>query len=220
MAKLPTIAIDGLAASGKGTLARRLGKHLHYAVLDTGKLYRLIGLLSHKHNIAPDDEAALATLAQNLNTTLQLSDLSDPALKSDLASRLASQTSQYQSVRDALVDFQRSFAAAPPAEDGARPWQGVILDGRDIGTVILPAADIKFFITANPEIRAARRFEELKETDPALTYDQVLTDLINRDKRDSTRSAAPAIAAPDAITIDTSDMSITQVMDTALAQLS
>ena len=198
----PAIAIDGHSASGKGTLARRLGGRLGFAVLDTGKLYRLIGMMAHDQNIATDDEDALAHIATRLNDTLRLDQLADPALGSDMAGKLASRTSKFPKVRAALVQFQRDFAANPPA----------LADG----TVILPDAPVKFFVTASADVRAERRFAELKDSDPDLTYEQVYLDMAQRDERDQKRAASPLVAAEDAVTIDTSDMTIDDVENMAI----
>ncbi len=215
----PAIAIDGHSASGKGTLARRLGGRLGFAVLDTGKLYRLIGMMAHDQNIATDDEDALAHIATRLNDTLRLDQLADPALGSDMAGKLASRTSKFPKVRAALVQFQRDFAANPPALADGTAAKGVILDGRDIGTVILPDAPVKFFVTASADVRAERRFAELKDSDPDLTYEQVYLDMAQRDERDQKRAASPLVAAADAVTIDTSDMTADEVETLALRHI-
>jgi len=206
------IAIDGTAASGKGTLARRLAAALGFAYLDTGKLYRYLGhkLLVAGHDPANEVPATQAALALKPNAE----DLRDPVLEQDEAGVAASKVAAIPAVRAALLDYQRGFAAAPP--DGAR---GAILDGRDIGTVICPQADIKFFVTATPQVRAQRRFKELQSKGISVTYDAVLADMTERDARDAGRAAAPMKPADDAIILETDGMSIDQVLDFALTRI-
>ena len=213
----PVIAIDGTAASGKGTLCRRLGKTLGFAVLDTGKLYRLIGMRVLNKGIDPQDEDAVTQIAQSLQTGLSLDELSDPQLQSDEAGTMASITGQYAGVRQALLDFQRHFAAHPPEIAGIGAAKGAILDGRDIGTVIAPDADVKIFVTADLQIRAKRRYKELQSKGIPVTYDAVFEDMKARDVRDSSRSSAPMLPAEDAHQIDTSDMTIDQAFDKAIS---
>lgn len=214
---LPVIAIDGTAASGKGTLCRRLGEELHMAVLDTGKLYRLVGHKCLENNIDPEDEAAVTKLAESLKDHLNLDDLTNPALQSDEAGQMASKTGQYKGVRQALLDFQHYFAANPPEIKDFGPAKGAILDGRDIGTIIIPDAPCKLFVTASLEIRAQRRYKELHSIDNSVTHGSVFEDMKARDARDASRSSAPMIAAEDAILLDTSDMDIDEVYNKALA---
>lgn len=192
------IAIDGPAASGKGTLARRLADHLDYAYLDTGKLYRAVGFAVVSTGGDPEDEDAALDAARNLHT----SQLDDPLLKSDVAADAASKVAAMPPVREALLAFQQAVAQTPP--DGKA---GAILDGRDIGTVVCPDAPIKLFVTANVETRAKRRHKELLERGETSIYERVLADLRERDARDSARTVAPLKPADDATVIDTSDMS-------------
>lgn len=202
------IAVDGTAASGKGTLAKRLAKELGFAYLDTGKLYRYVGARLLARGIDPQDEAEAIAVAQGLNTTLKPEDLQDPALSSDENGQAASKVAALTGVRTALLDYQQNFAKTPPG--GA---SGAILDGRDIGTVICPDADLKLYIDANLEIRAQRRFKELQSKGISVTYDAVLADMLERDKRDSSRATAPMKPADDAIVLDTSTMSADDVFD-------
>ena len=202
------IAVDGTAASGKGTLAKRLAKELGFAYLDTGKLYRYVGARLLARGIDPQDEAEAIAVAQGLNTTLKPEDLQDPALGSDENGQAASKVAALTGVRTALLDYQQNFAKTPPG--GA---SGAILDGRDIGTVICPDADLKLYIDANLEIRAQRRFKELQSKGISVTYDAVLADMLERDKRDSSRATAPMKPADDAIVLDTSTMSADDVFD-------
>ncbi|MEC8663883.1 MAG: (d)CMP kinase [Pseudomonadota bacterium] len=202
------IAVDGTAASGKGTLAKRLAKELGFAYLDTGKLYRYVGARLLARGIDPQDEAEAIAVAQGLNATLKPEDLQDPALGSDENGQAASNVAALTGVRTALLDYQKNFAKTPPG--GA---SGAILDGRDIGTVICPDADLKLYIDANLEIRAQRRFKELQSKGISVTYDAVLADMLERDKRDSSRATAPMKPADDAIVLDTSTMSADDVFD-------
>lgn len=195
------IAIDGPAAAGKGTLARALASHLGFAYLDTGSLYRAVGLKAAAAGTLADAGAAAQTLSAQ--------DLAHGDLRTLNAGSYASQVAVQPDVRDALFAFQRSFGADQP---------GVILDGRDIGTVIFPDAPLKLFITASAEVRARRRFVELQAgTDThAQTYETVLAQVRARDARDSGRAEAPLIAAADAHVIDTSHCTADQVLAAAL----
>ena len=191
------IAVDGPAASGKGTLARRLATHFGFAYLDTGKIYRAVGCRVLDADGDPEDpEAALAAAE-----ALQPSDLDNPNLTSDRAAVAASKVAAIKPVRTMLLGFQQSFAADPP-----NSASGVVLDGRDIGTVVCPEAAAKLFVTAAIEERAERRHKELLDKGEPSIYSRVLQALKDRDARDIKRSAAPLVAAPDAITVDTTAM--------------
>ncbi len=197
-----SIAIDGPAAAGKGTLARRLAAAHDLAYLDSGALYRGTALTLLRENLeAPDDAAAVAA-AQKLRPEL----LTDPELRAEATGKLASKVAAIPAVRAALLNWQRDFAKHPPA--GKR---GAVLDGRDIGTVVLPDAMVKFFITASDEARAMRRFKELQEKGEAAIYARVLEDMRERDARDTARSTAPMRPAEDALIIDTSALDADQV---------
>jgi cytidylate kinase len=191
------IAVDGPAASGKGTLARRIARHMGFAHLDTGRLYRAVGLAVIRADRDPADPEAAEAAARALDPAV----LDDPALAGDDAAQAASKVAAIPQVRAALLAFQRAFAERPP--DGSA---GAVLDGRDIGTVVCPGADIKFFVTASPEVRAERRHKELLNRGEDSIYARVLQDLRERDARDSTRSIAPLEPAEDAIVLDTTDM--------------
>jgi CMP/dCMP kinase len=203
------IAIDGPAASGKGSLARALAKHLGYAHLDTGALYRAVGYTLLQEGADPDNEALAVSHAKSL--IIGPGDLDNPALRTDEAGQAASKVAKFPGVRDALFDFQRAFAANPPGGSGA------VLDGRDIGTVICPDAQVKLFITASVEERANRRLKELHGRGMAATYEDVLADMKERDARDSGREAAPLKPAPDAHIIDTTALTPGEAMARALS---
>lgn len=206
------IAIDGPAAAGKGTLARRLATHLNFAYLDTGALYRAVGLkLLRQKKSASDQAAALAAVG-----TLTPADLQDPGLRDDAVAAMASGVAVLPEVRAALLGFQRNFALSPPV-DGAR---GAILDGRDVGTVVCPDADLKLFVTADVSARAKRRFQELKAAEGDVQLETVLDEMVARDLRDSERSTAPLIRAQDAHLLDTTNSDIDSVFQTALKLVS
>lgn len=192
------IAIDGPAGAGKGTLGWRLAAELGFAHLDTGLLYRAVGAKLLADGIADPSETDAIAVAR----ALTLTDLADPqALRGETVGAAASKVAAIQGVREALFEFQREFATNPP--DGAA---GAILDGRDIGTVICPDADLKLYLDASPAARARRRFEELQEAGETAIYARILRDVEERDNRDSARATAPLKPADDAIVIDTTDM--------------
>lgn len=190
-----TVAIDGPAAAGKGTISKAVAAHFGFAHLDTGLLYRAVGAKTLQ---GADPVAA----AKNLTPADMLGDLRTPEI-----AQAASRVAVIAEVRAALVDFQRAFGA----RDG-----GAVLDGRDIGTVICPNAQVKLFVTASAEVRAERRFLELSAKGLSDSRDQVLADVIARDKRDSERATAPLKPAPDAVVIDTSQMSVAQAVTKAI----
>jgi CMP/dCMP kinase len=191
------VAIDGPAASGKGTLARLLSERFALAHLDTGALYRATALLVLDAAGDPADPAVAEAAALRIDPGL----LTEPRLRADAVASAASVVAAIPEVRRALLGVQRNFAAHPPA-----PARGAVLDGRDIGTVVCPQADVKLFITASTEARAARRVKELREQGAPAIYENVLQDLNERDARDSCRRAAPLMAAYDAHIIDTTTL--------------
>jgi Cytidylate kinase len=197
------IAVDGPAASGKGTIARALASHFGLPHLDTGLLYRAVGLATLRAGGDPADEGD-AFAACDFSDAM----LGDPELKSEAAGASASRVSAHPSVRAALIDRQRAFANQPG---------GAVLDGRDIGTVIAPNADVKLFVTAHPEIRAQRRHEELERLGLHSRLEAVLHDIQARDERDSGRATAPLRQAKDAILLDTSDLAIEAAIQRAIA---
>ena len=192
-----TVAIDGPAAAGKGTVGRAVAAHFGFAHLDTGLLYRAVG--AKVLNGITAEEAAV---------TLEAQDLDSDQLRTSAVAEAASRAAAIPAVRSALVDFQRSFAMRAG---------GAVLDGRDLGTVICPDAQVKLFITATPEVRAARRFAELSLVDPTVTLEGVLADVQARDARDSSRVEAPLKPADDAELMDTSTMDIEAAVARAIA---
>lgn len=200
------IAVDGPAASGKGTLARRLADYFGLAYLDTGSLYRAVGMRLLYANKDPSDVAAAIAAARSI----QDHDLSNPKLRSERMGQAASIVSAIPEVREALLDYQRQFAARK---------SGAVLDGRDIGTVICPDADFKFFISASIEARTTRRHKQLNEYGVKVDYASVKADLEARDTRDAARSVAPLKPANDAVQIDTSSLSANQVFEQILRHI-
>jgi CMP/dCMP kinase len=188
------VAIDGPAASGKGTLARRLAERFGLAHLETGALYRATALLVLQDGGDPADPAAATAAARRVDAGW----LSDLRLRGEAVAAASSVVATIPGVRAALLDFQRNFAAYPPA-----PARGAVLDGRDIGSVVCPAADVKLFVTAAAEVRARRRLGELQAGGSAAIYEEVLRELKERDTRDAARRTAPLTAPPDAIVVDT-----------------
>ncbi len=193
------VAVDGPAAAGKGTIARRLAEELGYAHLDTGALYRAVALRVLDAGADPNDAAAAAAAAAGITQT----DLADPRIREDATANVASQVSAHPQVRAALLDLQRDFAAHPPG--GAK---GAVIEGRDIGTVVWPQAERKIFLDASVEIRAERRFQELQDRGAMVTRKEVLEDLRRRDEADRNRAVSPLVPAPDAYLLDTSNLDI------------
>lgn len=188
------IAVDGPAASGKGTIAKALARHYHLPHLDTGLLYRAVAVSVLRMELDPEKEADCIA-ACGFDDLI----LADPALREDEAGKTASIVSAHPLVRAALMQRQKRFA---------HQKGGAVLDGRDIGTVIAPDADAKLFVQATPTIRAQRRHAELRARGSEVSYDQVLADIRQRDKRDSSRNTAPLMPAPDAAFLDTTFLSI------------
>ena len=202
------IAVDGPAAAGKGTIARRLADHFALAYLDTGLLYRAVGIKARDRGIDPADAAAVAR-------ELSADDLDDPRLRGDEAAEAASLVAAQGEVRAALKDFQHDFARHPP-DTQRGPAAGAVLDGRDIGTQVCPDADVKLFITAQVEVRAERRLKELRDRGLEAIYGRVLRDMTERDRRDRERDVAPLKPAEDAFVLDTSDLDAEAVFARAL----
>ena len=198
------VAIDGPAASGKGTLARGLAERFSLAHLDTGSLYRATAFLVLQAGGEPADPAAAEGAARRVTPAL----LAEPRLREERVGAGASVVAAIPEVRRALLAFQREFAAHPPP-----PQRGAVLDGRDIGSVVCPDASVKLFLTASLEARARRRLEELRQRGEPAIYEAVLLDLKERDARDSLRQAAPLRAAPGAVTIDTTALDAVEVLE-------
>ena len=200
------VAIDGPAAAGKGTVSKAVAEHFGFAHLDTGLLYRVVGRVALE-NVGPSlDEAGVISLL----TKVTEADLKRDDLRTAAVAQAASKVAVIPEVRSALINFQRKFAARA---------DGAVLDGRDIGTVICPDADVKLFVTAVAEVRAQRRYEELLGRGEKTAYETVLENVKVRDARDSERAVAPLVAAEDAITIDKSEMSIKTAISVAIAAI-
>ncbi|MFZ5668370.1 MAG: (d)CMP kinase [Pseudomonadota bacterium] len=196
------IAVDGPAASGKGTIAVRLGALYGYPVLDSGLLYRAVGVRVLAEGGDLGDEAAATAAAR----TLDPAELERPQVRTRAAGEAASRVAVYSPVRDVLRDFQRAFAAREP---------GAVIDGRDIGTVIAPHAPAKLFVTATPEARALRRWKQLTGQGETVAYEEVLEDIRTRDARDAARKDSPMVMAEDAVLLDTTEMTIDAAFDAA-----
>jgi cytidylate kinase len=208
----PVIAVDGPAASGKGTIAAGVAAALGFHYLDSGALYRLVALQALEHGIDAGDAPALAAAAAALpvafrggRTTLEGRDVTD-LIRGEAASRMASAVAIHPGVRAALLTRQRAFRQPP----------GLVADGRDMGTVVFPDAALKVFLTASAEERARRRHKQLIEKGISITIDSLLRDIRERDARDATRAVAPLAAAPDAVLLDTTDLSIAAATDAVL----
>ena len=215
MEKIINIAIDGPSGAGKSTLAKAVSKRLGITYIDTGALYRAIGLFMLRRGIDPADAAAVIPALGDVKLTMSPgSELRvmlsgedvTPFIRTDEVSRAASKVSAIPEVRTFLLSLQRDIAKK----------QSVVMDGRDIGTVILPDADVKIFMTASPEKRAERRWKELKERGEDVSYEEILASQRQRDERDSTRKTAPAIPATDAVLFDNSDLGPDEMVDEAV----
>jgi cytidylate kinase len=207
------IAVDGPAASGKGTLAKALAAALGFAYLDTGALYRTVALLTLDHGgdpSKPTDVAQVLDAVKDITPAM----LQDPRLRTADVADAAAKVAVIPEVREAVRHYQLDFARNPPGGE-----KGAVLDGRDIGTVVCPDAEVKFFVTAAAEERARRRFEELKLKDAAITYDTVLAEINDRDHRDATRTLSPLKAAADSLLLDTTKLSPAASLEKALEML-
>jgi cytidylate kinase len=219
MSNTPVITIDGPGGSGKGTVAMRLAERLGWHFLDSGALYRLVAVAALDRGIGPDEEDRLERLARGLNVSFGATEdgvviLLDGnyisgRLRSEEVSAMASKVAVLPAVRSALVERQRAFRKAP----------GLIADGRDMGTVIFPDAQLKIFLTASAEARAERRYKQLKEKGENVTLPRLFREIKKRDERDSSRAVAPLKPAADAHTIDSTEMSINQVLEKILILL-
>lgn len=196
------IAVDGPAASGKGTIAVKLGALYGYPVLDSGLLYRAVGVKVLERGQDLGDAAAALDAARSLDSA----ELEQPKVRTRAAGEAASRVAVYSPVRQALREFQQAFAAREP---------GAVIDGRDIGTVIAPDAPAKLYVTATPEVRAQRRWKQLTGQGEAVTFEEILADIRVRDERDSARADSPMTMAADAVLLDTTEMTIDAAFDAA-----
>jgi len=219
MTSLPVIAIDGNAASGKGALARNLAKKLAFAHMDTGVLYRLVALRMIENGCAGDDENSAVEFARMMRWTFDHRNVTPAALKTDEVSQMTSRTSAFAAVRAEVLELQRGFIKNPPDLPGGEAAKGSVLDGRDIGTVVCPDAPLKFFVTVEAETRAFRRFRELQLSGFIGTYEAVLAEMRERDARDASRATAPMKPAPDAVILDTTTLSASEVLEKALSHV-
>lgn len=210
------IALDGPSGSGKSTLAKNLARELGFVYIDTGALYRTIGLFVAEHGFEPGDAAGAVSVLEHTRISMRLIDGGGKVflgareiggeIRTPEISRYASEVSKVPEVREFLLETQRGIARE----------NDVVMDGRDIGTVILPEAQVKIFVTASPEARAERRYKELVEKGEKTTYEEVLADMIWRDKNDSSRDIAPCVPAKDAVVLDNSRLGIKETVDAAL----
>ena len=198
------IAVDGPAASGKGTLSRKIAKHFGLAYLDTGSLYRGVALMALEAGLDVDDVAGLTALTRSLSEDVWL----DPRIREPGVGDAASKIASIPEIRASLLSFQRDFAHRPP---------GAVLDGRDIGTVVCPEADVKLFVTASQEERAQRRFKELFKAGKEVTLEEISEDIQRRDERDASRQEAPLKQSDDAHLLDTTNLDIEAAMSAAVA---
>jgi cytidylate kinase len=213
MSEAPVIAIDGPTASGKGTIAQAVARELGFGCLDSGALYRVVTLLALRRSIEPDDAVRLAEVARTARphfvggrVELEGEDLTE-AIRTEQVGRATSRVSAHAAVRSELLQRQRSF----------RRWPGLVADGRDMGTVVFPDARLKVFLTASAEVRADRRLKQLIEKGYSASLADLLLDLRERDERDRTRAFAPLKAADDAHLLDTSTLTVDEVVGQVLA---
>jgi len=217
---VPVLTIDGPGGAGKGTICQKVAKQLNWHLLDSGALYRLTALATQKHGVALDNEESIALLAKHLDVQfmpqedglvkviLEGEDVTGD-IRTEEVGNMASQVASMGSVRQALLERQRDFAQAP----------GVVADGRDMGTVVFPDAPVKIYLTASAEERAKRRFLQLAEKGIDADVEKILSDIIERDERDMNREVAPLKPAQDALVVESTNMTIEQVLDVVITEL-
>lgn len=210
------LAIDGPTASGKGTLAQRIAQRLDFAYMDTGALYRGVAKIALDNNLNPQDEKQAAQAASTLLDEFSLDLQNDPSIRSEDISRAASQVAAHPKVREILLAVQKNFAKKPPLKSDKGTWRGIVMDGRDIGTVICPDANIKLFIDANVNERAKRRAKQLKDKGLPSDLNAITEDMKIRDGRDKTRNIAPTLPAEDAFIIDTTTLNANEVLERSM----
>lgn len=208
------ITIDGPASAGKGTLAGKIAQEYKLTYFDTGMVYRAVGIETLLANVPAEDEVVAERFAKELTFSKMMDLAQNPSFRGPEGGKRASIVSAFPSVRGALLKMQQDFYKNPTFADGSKA-QGVVYDGRDTGTVVCPQADIKFFVTASAEERAKRRYKEYQTKGITSSYEEVLRDIIARDKRDSERSTSPLKPAADAIILDTTHLSIEEVFEKA-----
>lgn len=218
----PVITIDGPTASGKGTVSQCVAEKLQWHLLDSGALYRVLSLAALQYGVPFNDEVALVRLANALDVSFESDKIGSPArvlldgidvslqIRAEQHGNITSQISGIPAVRLALMDLQKGFRVAP----------GLVADGRDMGTVVFPDAQLKFFLTAAPAVRAERRYLQLKEKDASVTLPALIKEIRERDSRDENRSVSPMLPAKDAIVIDTSKLDINQVVTEIMTHIS
>ena len=215
MSQFIIIAIDGPSASGKGTIARRIAHQFHLSHLDTGALYRAVAKEILDQGGNPDNEDDAVKAAAHIRDHFVWEMLEDEGLRNDQVADATSRSSKHAKVREILMDLQRLYASNPPHKPGLKPWTGSVLDGRDIGTIVCPDADVKFFVTASAEARADRRTKELNGRGIETSYDSVLDEMKARDERDANRETAPLKPAEDAVIFDTTGMTADEAFEKA-----
>jgi cytidylate kinase len=209
MSRRVVVTIDGPAGAGKSTVAKRLAARLGYRLLDTGAIYRSVALVARRQEIPWSEGARLGELARDVNHVLVADEDLTSEIRSPEISQGASRVSGHPEVRAALLELQRRLGSGG----------GVVVEGRDTGTVVFPAAEAKFFLTASPEIRATRRVEELRAAGKEVDFETTVREIRERDKLDSERPVAPMIAAPDAVHVDSSGLPLDQVVATLEARV-